>query len=179
MKPFDIEKLERKNIFRDQEPDFSAMQQQVLQQVQAPIPLKSRPKVWLYSAAAAVVVLFGLGFLITMPADSSAPQLAQQQPETAAPVRTAAIATVETPEAQALELLEEDLTQVQNTHPTHSSVSHANYTPAKHKEQPQAAPPAVRKTEQQVDQILAGFTRADLADLANNAEQDVYLDLYN
>jgi len=38
---------------------------------------------------------------------------------------------------------------------------------------------AVQTPEVQVDQILSSFTSAELADLGNNAEQDIYLDLYN
>ena len=37
----------------------------------------------------------------------------------------------------------------------------------------------VQKAEIPMDQIIASFTSADLADLGRNTEQDVYLDLYN
>ena len=36
-----------------------------------------------------------------------------------------------------------------------------------------------QNSDSQVDQILANFSSADLADLGKNTEQDVYLDLYN
>ena len=37
----------------------------------------------------------------------------------------------------------------------------------------------IQSAEIPMDQIIASFTSADLADLGKNTEQDIYLDLYN
>ena len=57
-------------------------------------------------------------------------------------------------------------------------IKNVNFASAKidpSKTKTRIAPP----TEAQIDEVLNGFSSAEIASLSNNSEQDVYLDLYN
>lgn len=173
MKEFDLEQLKRQNVFTHREPDFEAMQQQVLASV---APRRSYRMNWVYAAAAAVAMIFGFTFLsgpeTDMQSVTTDSRIAVQK---AAP---AAIISQPTEEAVALEILEEDLTSVAAQHPNHRTAQtneHTSRTAAATTSQSVKA----RNADLQMEQILADFSRAELADVSQNAEQDIYLDLYN
>lgn len=171
MKDFDIDKLERKNIYTAPENFFSEMQANVLQQT---IPQKKGRIIslnWAYAAAAAVALIFSSTFLV----GEDEPQtefVAQKATNTEAlPVAEPKEATI------AYKTLAEDLTSVTADNQKVNAAPPKIVAKAKTEkiETPRVTAPA---PEVQVDQILANITSAELAVLARNVEQDVYLDLY-
>ena len=64
---FDVENLERKNIFKIPEGFFENMQAKVLQGVQ-PVEAKKEGRIvkmnWVYAAAAAITMFFGITFFV-------------------------------------------------------------------------------------------------------------------
>ena len=201
MKNFDIEQLERKNIYKTPENFFAGMQENVLKQTvhQTPIEETKRTEAkiipmktnWIYAAAAALALLLGLGFFIKNfnAASDSAPLVADN---------TNAIETVatETPVVEELpaqtliaaetpkpaENIVQDLTFEKTENPrverqTEKAVvrSFANVT-----EKPKSVPVKEAKIKREdVDQLLTSFTSSELAEMSKDAEMDVYLDLYN
>ncbi len=178
MKEFDVEKLERKNVFVEKEEFYAAMQNVVLQK----IPVKKEAKIiklkWMYSAAAAIALIFGVTFFMTSaPVEDSAEAQKEIVATSSPEIQENAFKPSE--EAIALQILEEDLTSIQidnqNTstaRPAKSGDSQVNFATQQEKRK-------VKNTDLQVDQILSNFSRAELADLSQNTEQDIYLDLYN
>lgn len=183
MKNLDIEKLERKNIYEAPDNFFEQMQANVLQQT---APKKKTGRIiklnWAYTAAAAVTLLFGVTFFVTqdnvsneiskttsIAANNSANDVTEL--ESAGKVRAEEILTKENPS--------EDLTianvdnQIERTAPLARSEVQALKTTAVKRKVP------VQTAELQMDQVLANFPVAELADLGSSAEQDIYLDLYN
>ena len=178
MKEFDLEKLKRENIYRTPDRHFEEMQSRVL----SALPQEKSRRIglrWLYGAAAAVAVVAGITFNV------NTGQAEQQNNVTASTVQdipaTYSLVTPKTAQ-QSVNIeddLSEDLTPVKKSSPT-VTVTRTVQTPAgivssgtpdDSEKEPQ--------TELQMDHILAGFTSAELADVSRNAEQDVYLDLYN
>ena len=182
MKNLDIEKLERKNIYQLPDDVFEKMQANVLQET---LPAKQGKIIklnWIYSAAAAIALLFGLTFFInndpkgevnnsvsqttpnveesvainTLPSDKVVSEKIENNREEVIPLK------VETPKSEKIEA---------------KSFAVSNQKPVQTLEQ--VSTKKVQKAEIPMDQIIASFTSADLADLGKNTEQDVYLDLYN
>lgn len=178
MKDFDIEKLKRENVFKTPDGFFENMQEKVLQET---VPV-SRGKIiklnWAYSAAAAIALLVGVTVFV-----NSESKLGQQTfAQNASAAKDSATYTLsdnkpQTEEAVALDILEKDLTSVQQNHPKENKeTSHVSRNANLTDQQKQIKNP---NPEVQVDQILASFTSAELADVGRNTEQDIYLDLYN
>ena len=178
MKEFDLDKLERKNIFTHKEDFFAEMQNKVL----AEIPQEKAGKVikmnWAYTAAAAVALLFGFTFFLTS-APAETPSVAQIEVEIINTVIAVEQEATPSEEAIALKVLEQDLTSIENDNPKNTAERKTNFTEKTAKFAKQNEKEQVKTAEIQVDQILSNFTRAELADLSQNAEQDIYLDLYN
>ena len=178
MKEFNLDKLERQNIFTHKEDFFAEMQNKVL----AEIPQEKAGKVfklnWAYTAAAAVTLLFGFTFFLTS-APAETPSVAQNEVEIKNTVSAAEQATAPSEEAIALKVLEEDLTSLENSNPKNTAAQKTKFTGETAKFAKQNEKEQVKTAEVQVDQILSNFTRAEIADLSQNAEQDIYLDLYN
>ena len=187
MKNLDIEKLERKNIYKTPDGFFEKMQQKVLQDVQ-PIPhieAKKEGRVvkmnWVYAAAAAITMFFGITFFVNQNKTNENTFIADSAivSNNIDLVTTTLTEDKPSEEAVALKTLEEDLTSVT---PVNQKVTKPITFAAKTVEKPATQNiTTVQKTnpENQVDQILANFTSAELADLGKNVEQDIYLDLYN
>ena len=174
MKDFDIEKLKRENVFTEPKGFYEDMQSNVLQKVK-PV---SRGKIinlnWAYGAAAAVVLLVGVSVVNQDP-------VLETQSMTKVVPKTYSLPNdnIQKEEVEAVQTLEKDLTSVSQTHPIESTKpdmisKKGNASFADQKKQKSTQSPEV-----QVDQILASFTSADLADVGRNTEQDIYLDLYN
>ncbi|MGV8914812.1 MAG: hypothetical protein ACOH1X_05110 [Kaistella sp.] len=183
MKNLDIEKLERKNIYEAPENFFEQMQANVLQQT---APKKKTGQIiklnWAYAAAAAVTLLFGVTFFITQDNVSSDISESTSIAVNDSPSDVTAIQSankVITEENLTEENSQQDLTigkdenQIGRTAPLARSKVQAVKTAAIKRKVP------VQTAELQMDQVLANFPIAELADLGKNAEQDVYLDLYN
>ncbi len=175
MKDFNLEDLKRENVFTHQDPSFEAMQQHVLQNI-APSRRIGRMN-WAYAAAAAVALIFGFTFLQGPENENTVPTTQQNSiaqintPDTAEKLEP-------TEEAVALKTLEEDLTSVRSNHPKNRAAVKAKDTDKTHALVAQERA-KTKPDELQMDQILSNFSRAELADIAQNAEQDIYLDLYN
>lgn len=181
MKNLDIEKLERKNSYEVPNDFFTKMQENVLKETTHKKEARIFKLNWAYSAAAAaaVAVLFGITFFVNQNNND-----ASNAKNTIANNNSSAVKSpllnnkVKTKEAIAYQSFEQDLTSViendQKNEVAIVSTSKNDNQPAEviNKE-------AVKNSEIQVDQILANFTSAELADLGKNTEQDIYLDLYN
>lgn len=198
MKNFDIEQLERKNIYKTPGDFFAGMQENVLKQTvhQTPTAETARPEGktipmktnWIFAAAAALALLLGVGFFIKNM--NAAPE--NPQPTAASTLKTKTPITQtmagEQPQLMASEVqkpeetVTQDLTfekteyQTVRREPQVIQVkSFANVT-----EKSKATPSkAERIKREDVDQILTSFTSSELAEMSKDAEMDVYLDLFN
>jgi hypothetical protein len=184
MKNLDIEKLERKNIYKTPPDFFETVQANVMREAGRTVSpvterrtIQSRYTMW-YAAAAAIVLIFGGTFLYNLNTDKDdtfaqhtenqnvAKARADQQPEgntTTVPASTENYITL----VNDLTLAETE-NQKERLPVAAKPVSPANKRLA-------AAP----KAELQMEMILDDFSAEDLAALSQNSEQDVYLDLYN
>lgn len=183
MKNFDIENLERKNIYEVPDDFFAKMQENVLKATVETTPLSieeapAKKKNWWYAAAAAVAVLLGSAFFLNREAGAS--DFAQNN----APAKHAAGLTQEKSNqktavqksvaADNYHTLVADLTSVEKENQTREQPE-----VVAQKKTVTAAKTAHQKNEAPVEQILEGMTEEDLNMLAQNTEQDIYLDLYN
>ncbi|QBO57742.1 hypothetical protein [Chryseobacterium salivictor] len=181
MKEFDIEKLKRENVFRTPDGFFEDMQNKVLQET---VPV-SRSRIisldWAYGAAAAVALLVGVTVFINSETGGESQLISQNASKGSNSVTlTLSENKPQTEEAVALHILEKDLTSVAQAHQkenkeqqiTISAKGNAGFAN-------QSRQKTSQNPEVQVDQILASFTSAELADVGRNTEQDIYLDLYN
>ena len=183
MKNLDIEHLERKNIYKvPDESFFTEIQAKVLQET-AP---KKEPKTvklnWMY-AAAAIAMVFGATFVInqnekTEPQNLTATEISNQN--TSIVNNSESIIKPDNEAKIAYQTLNNDLTSIEVNYPKESEtkVKVAENTETK-TVATKNVQTAVQTPEVQVDQILSSFTSTELADLGKNAEQDIYLDLYN
>lgn len=186
MKNFDIEKLERKNIYQTPEDFFGKMQQNVLAQTNVDNnPQQNKAKIftlnWGYAVAASLVLLFGM--LLFWQTDTL-------QAENNSSKKQAAVATIPAqqvvPEATvAYQTLEEDLQNIEKENPTTAAKETpklvvVNEQPSK-KQQPktQPQPEYTAETDVVLEDIISEFPNREIADLTRATEQDVYLDLYN
>lgn len=181
MENLDIDKLERKNVYKVPENFFAEMQQKVLAETAPKKEAKIFKLNWAYSAAAAVALLFGITFFVTQNENAVnandnqviASNINQDQVSDKIKEQQKADAAI------AYKTFEEDLTSVTENNQkeeqgTIAQVSEkTNINSAPKKKEITATP------EVQVDQILANFTSTELATVAKNSEQDIYLDLYN
>ena len=180
MKEFDIEKLKRENIFKTPAGFFEDMQNKVLQEV-APVQRGNIIKLnWAYGAAAAIALLIGVSVFFN--SGDSAEQ--ESFAKTALRKNNEVTYTLsddkpKIEDAIVLPVIEQDLPSVaeivKKSQANSISVSEKDaVTFAARKEKSKTPNPEV-----QVDQILATFTSAEMADVGRNTEQDIYLDLYN
>ena len=181
MENLDIEKLERKNIYKLPDDAFEKMQVNVLQETFPPKKGKIIKMNWIYSAAAAVTLLFGLSFFINNDPQSTENVMMGQT----SPKEESSVATVSLPidkevkeynEKNSKELVPENNEEILNTK---KSKSLAVSNPNEVRTSKSTSNKKIQSAEIPMDQIIASFTSADLADLGKNTEQDIYLDLYN
>lgn len=193
MKNFDIEQLERKNIYRETEPDFAAMQQKVLEQTVhriQPVEGSSISKntgnlssKWWYAVAAAIAVIFGITFF--MNGDNDTPEQVKPQVALVAQPQELPLAQqASTEETDEIQPAESTATTVQNADLTSQAVYSQTVTKSARAAVAPAA--AVQKsikstlsTEKKVEALLEDFNPEDIDQLAQNTGQDIYLDLYN
>ena len=179
MKNLDIEKLERKNIYTAPDHFFDDVQARVLQETVPQKQAKIIKMNWAYAAAAAVAMIFGITIFINQDGAEN-PGLTETQVSNSDNSSSAGAFTAEQPQNEATiayQTLANDLTsaapvnQKGNAQPLAAAKTNAASAEVQNKT-------TAQNPEVQVDQILANFTSAELADLGKNAEQDVYLDLY-
>ncbi|WP_225875436.1 MULTISPECIES: hypothetical protein [Chryseobacterium] len=178
MKGFDLEKLERKNIYKISDHLFENVQENVMSEVSAKRKAPIFKLNWAYAAAASIALIFGSAFLYNSYSDSeenntSAVNFASNNPE---PKKESEIA---------YETLKSDLTSVEKNNQTienqqiNQQIKTVAYVPEKAEVKPQNVKKVSKKSEAQMTEYLDSFSSSEIAELANNSTQDVYLDLYN
>jgi len=177
MNSFDLEKLERKNIYKIPGKMFEDIQGNVLAGIKADKKAPVFKLNWGYAAAASLALIFGSAFLYNSASDSSEDQkVSETYANHAALIKESEIA---------YETLKSDLTSVENNNQTNNSqqISHqvktVAYVPQNTEIKPKAVKQVSKKTEAQMSEYLDSFSNSEIAELANNSTQDVYLDLYN
>lgn len=182
MKNLDIEKLERQNVYRVPDHFFEEMQLNVLSETMPKKEAKIVKLNWAYSAAAAVALLFGITFFVNQQdADKDSVSSAKQIANNVSAVATDSLRVdkLEKPTIVSTPNADQDLTNIVATNQTESTAPGDIVEQKKSSLGNQEKISTFQNSDSQVDQILANFSSADLADLGKNTEQDVYLDLYN
>ena len=178
MKNLDIEKLERKNIYTAPDHFFDDIQAKVLQQTVHQKQARVFKINWAYAAAAAVALIFGVTFFVNQPGEeNTAITETQGLAVNSSSVSTLAEPVIQSEATMAYKILESDLTSAASVNQKENREQIAVSAKAERSAEVQNKTNTLNP-EVQVDQILAGFTSAELADLGKNAEQDIYLDLY-
>ncbi len=170
---FDLEKIERKNIYTVPEKLFENIQENVLNNV---LPAKKAPIFklnWAYAAAASLVFIFGMTFVF----NNENPNDSVQEKYTVNDYNP------KTESELAYETLKSDLTSVENNNQISVNQDNNSFvqddTNGEQKKVTQAVKPVSKKQETQVNEYLDSFSNSEIAELASNSTQDVYLDLYN
>ncbi|WP_228408098.1 MULTISPECIES: hypothetical protein [unclassified Chryseobacterium] len=208
MKDFDLEKLERKNIYKVPENLFENIQGKVLSGmndfdleqlerkniytvpeklfetvqdnvVKRVLPVKKAPIFKLnWAYAAAASLALIFGATFVFNNGDSADQVQQQV--------TANNQEPKTESQIAYETLKSDLTSVENNNQTVSSQDNnkslaKEEKPAKTTDEarPKSSPSVSKQNEAQMNEYLDSFSNSEISELASNSTQDVYLDLYN
>ncbi|KFF22513.1 hypothetical protein [Chryseobacterium sp. JM1] len=177
MKEFDIEKLERKNIYKVPDDLFQNIQNSVMNEVKANKKAPVFKLNWMYAAAASVALIFGATYVFNSDNDpaknvlnSNAYAVNKQAPKTEG--------------ERAYETLEADLTSVENNNQTVSNqgTQTVSYTAKEGADNVRTAQPVkatAKKEETKMNEYLDSFSNSEISELASNSTQDVYLDLYN
>lgn len=182
MKEFDLEKLERKNIYTVPDNLFENIQERVMNDIKpeqkAPAPVFKLN--WMYAAAASMALIFGVTFIFNSNNDSADKGLNSKEeyamhkgePQTEAEL--------------AYETLKGDLTSVENNNQTVGNQKNNTSLAVKseggnEKEavSQKITKPTIKKEETRMNEYLDSFSNSEIAELASNSTQDVYLDLYN
>lgn len=190
MENFDIEKLERRNIYTAPDDFFAEMQNNVLHRtvgadikpvhkIESNATINSN-KNWWYAAAAAIVMLFGFGFFysnLNSNKENFQPQLAETTP------------IPETPKIEADEIIasepivaqntEEDLTKTTVSHPMNRNVSSPVVAKTLRTAPAENVKVKTVSAESRAEEIISSLPQEDIMMLAKETEPDVYLELYN
>lgn len=182
MKEFDIEKLERKNIYTAPENLFENIQEKVMNDIKT----EQKPAApvfklnWMYAAAASLALIFGVTFIYNSNNDSGDKGLNSKEiyanhkgePKTEAEI--------------AYETLKSDLTSVEsNNQIVVNQKNNASFTSKSEEDNnketvsQKIVKPVTKKEEARMNEYLDSFSNSEIAELASNSTQDVYLDLYN
>lgn len=172
---FDLEKLERKNIYKVPENIFENIQDRVMSELKAERKAPIFKLNWGYAVAASLALIFGATFVYQSNSDSSTngDLNGNYADNRTAPKNESQIA---------YETLESDLTSVENRDqrvekqmdikPVVSQVVNNNSGNQNKK--------AVKTANEiHMNEYLESLPNSEIAELANNSSQDVYLDLYN
>jgi len=171
---FDVDELERKNIYKVPESMFETVQERVLSEIKTDKKAPIFKMNWGYAAAASLALIFGTTFIYNSNSDSSNINLKNNFAENR---------VIPKKESQlAYETLTSDLTSVEKTNqtiekqtdikPIVSQVVNNNSGSQNKK--------SVKATQEiQMNEYIEALTSSEIAELANNSSQDVYLDLYN
>lgn len=177
MKEFDIEKLERKNIYKVPDHLFENIQNHVMNEVKTNKKAPIFKLNWMYAAAASLALIFGATYVFNSDND---PAKNMTNSETYAVNNQKS----KTESERAYETLEADLTSVENNNQT--VVNQENKTIASNPENradnktiPQPVKAVTKQEEIKMNEYLDSFSNSEISELASNSTQDVYLDLYN
>ncbi|WP_292008259.1 hypothetical protein [Chryseobacterium sp.] len=184
MKDFDIEKLERKNIYKVPDHLFDTIQDRVFAEVKAEKKAPIFKLNWAFAVAASLALIFGATFLF-----DSDNGINTDSPKTNIAVDSHAYTS--NTESQmsesekAYETLKSDLTSIEKDNQTIEDQGNkvAVYSQSKKENKTVKNTPVTRvvsrPTEAQMNEYLDAFSSSEISELANNSAQDVYLDLYN
>lgn len=174
VKDFDLEKLERKNIYKVPENMFETIQGRVLSEVKVEKKAPIFKLNWGYAVAASLAIIFGSTFVYNLNSDSSNKDSAKNYADNRTEPKKESELAYET--------LASDLTSVENNNqrienqinikPVVSQVINNNSVNKTKK----TVKPA---NEIHMNEYIEALTSSEIAELANNSSQDVYLDLYN
>ncbi|MGG5209381.1 hypothetical protein ACQWU4_10555 [Chryseobacterium sp. MIQD13] len=177
MKEFDIEKLERKNIYKVPDNLFENIQNNVMNEVKADKKAPIFKLNWMYAAAASLALIFGATYVFNSDQDPAKNVLNSktladnnQKPKTES--------------ERAYETLEADLTSVENNNQTvvnqqNRTIASKPETGADNKTISQPVKAVTKQEETKMNEYLDSFSNSEISELASNSTQDVYLDLYN
>ncbi|MDW9381271.1 hypothetical protein [Chryseobacterium sp. JV558] len=180
MKEFDIEKLERKNIYTVPDNMFENIQEKVMNDIKTSKKAPVFKLNWMYAAAASLALIFGATYVFN--SDNEATQKGLNSETTYA----ANTGEQKTEGELAYETLKSDLTTVENNDQTvenqknkdayaYKSVDESEKTI----ETPKPVKTVKKKEETRMNEYLDSFSNSEIAELASNSTQDVYLDIYN
>ncbi|MBQ0152091.1 MAG: hypothetical protein KBS61_04285, partial [Chryseobacterium sp.] len=166
----DIDTLERKNLYTTPDHLFDTIQNNVLSEIKVEKKAPIFNIKWAYAAAASLAIIFGSTFLYNSSSNSEASN-----------TKAYAVNVADKTESEiAYETLKNDLTSVENNNPKEvNSINTIASLPQKKEVKKEALKPVLKQTEAQMVEYLDSFTSSEIEDLANNSNQDVYLDLYN
>lgn len=180
MKEFDIEKLERKNIYKVPDNMFENIQESVLNDIKISNKAPVFKMGWMYAAAASLALIFGATYVFYSDNNSV---------EQALNSKTGYVANngeQKTESEIAYETLKSDLTSVENNNQTVENQKSKHVYATKENKVAEKVPAtskpvkaAAKKEEMQMNEYLDSFSNSEIAELASNSTQDVYLDLYN
>lgn len=177
MKEFDIEKLERKNIYKVPDNLFENIQERVMNDAKSNKKAPIFKLNWVYAVAASLALVFGASYVFNQNNDSTknvGNSGATYAANTQAPKNESEIA---------YETLKSDLTSVENNSQIGVNQNGRNFvsqaTETKGVAAPKTVKPVSKKTETQMNEYLDSFSNSEISELASNSTQDVYLDLYN
>jgi len=170
---FDLDKLERKNIYKISEGAFETVQENVLNEIKAEKKTPIFKLNWGYAVAASVALIFGVTFVYNSNSSVNEDSINRYANNKEVPKKESQLA---------YETLTSDLTSVENANQTVESqmnikpvVSQVvnNNSENQNKKSVKAA------NDVHMNEYLESLTNSEIAELANNSSQDVYLDLYN
>jgi len=177
MKEFDIEKLERKNIYKVPDDLFQNIQDNVMNEVKTEKKVPVFKLNWMYAAAASLALIFGATYVFNSDNDPAKDMLNPQS-------YASNMQKPKTESERAYETLEADLTSVENNNQTiaNQETKPVSYTPEKGNENVTERKPVKatsKKEDTKMNEYLDSFSNSEISELASNSTQDVYLDLYN
>ena len=180
MKEFDIEKLERKNIYTVPDNMFENIQESVMNDIKTSKKAPVFKLNWMYAAAASLALIFGATYVFNSDNNST---------EQILNTKTAYVANNGEPKTEselAYETLKSDLTSVENNNQTvGNQKDNAIYASErvnetkKITETPKPVKAVKKKEETRMNEYLDSFSNSEIAELASNSTQDIYLDIYN
>ncbi|AKK72505.1 hypothetical protein HX13_16000 [Chryseobacterium sp. P1-3] len=181
MKEFDIEKLERKNIYTVPDDLFENIQEKVMNDIKTSQKAPVFKLNWMYAAAASLALIFGATYVFNSDNDSVEKRLNSAK---AYAINDSSKGEPKTEGELAYETLKSDLTSVENNNQTVGNqennkgyvVKNTHNNPT---DSPQPVKTVTKKEETRMNDYLDSFSNSEIAELASNSTQDVYLDLYN
>ncbi|ROH98928.1 MULTISPECIES: hypothetical protein [unclassified Chryseobacterium] len=180
MKEFDIEKLERKNIYTVPDNLFESIQGKVMNDIKTSKKAPVFKLNWMYAAAASLALIFGATYVFNSDNDSVEKGLNSKEVYTVNSNK----GEPKTEGELAYETLKSDLTSVENNNQTvENQENNKSYVAKTTRDNTaKSAEPvktATKKEETRMNDYLDSFSNSEIAELASNSTQDVYLDLYN
>ncbi|MFY1048123.1 hypothetical protein [Chryseobacterium sp. GP-SGM7] len=172
---FDLEKLERKNIYKVPESMFETVQGRVFNEIKVEKKAPIFKLNWGYAAAASLALIFGSAFVYNLNSDAS---LNGDSVKNIADNRI-----VPKKESQiAYETLASDLTSVENNNQkieSQMSIKPMISQAVNNNSVSQTKKTVKPSNDIHMNEYIEALTSSEIAELANNSSQDVYLDLYN